>query len=146
MAPTIREFADHRKEVSLEEQLQHRLKIWDGKKPGDVLKPSWKARRTNRDFNTITETLFYSMGLVVDQAVREGDAPSFTPRSRNGHIRHTDCSQLSKKQDLIDITIRTMALLRQNQQLQKQLTALQMETRAFVRETRQKYKDDLNSR
>lgn len=34
--------------------------------------------------------------------------------------------------DLIHLTLRTMALLKRNQMLQKRLTALQKETRAFV--------------
>jgi len=34
---------------------------------------------------------------------------------------------------LLDITLRTMVLLHHNQQLQNKLTALQMETRKFVR-------------
>ena len=35
--------------------------------------------------------------------------------------------------DLIDITLKTMALIRRNELLQKRLNALQMETRAFVK-------------
>lgn len=39
---------------------------------------------------------------------------------------------LRRREGLLDITIRTMALLRRNQQLQYRLSALQAETRAFV--------------
>ncbi|KAJ8890425.1 hypothetical protein PR048_009933 [Dryococelus australis] len=40
---------------------------------------------------------------------------------------------LRKREGLLDITIRTVALMRHNKRLQLQLSALQEETRAFVR-------------
>jgi hypothetical protein len=40
---------------------------------------------------------------------------------------------LQKREGLIDITVRTVNLVRRNQQLQHRLAALQAETRAFVR-------------
>lgn len=41
--------------------------------------------------------------------------------------------ELDRNELLLDITLRTMVLLHHNQQLQNKLTALQMETRNFVR-------------
>jgi hypothetical protein len=40
---------------------------------------------------------------------------------------------LRKREGLLDITVRTVNLVRRNQQLQHRLAALQAETRAFVR-------------
>jgi hypothetical protein len=40
---------------------------------------------------------------------------------------------LRRRESLLDITVRTVNLIRRNQQLQHRLAALQAETRAFVR-------------
>lgn len=97
------------------------------------------------------------MGLVVeddcDASVnqREADSPElqYTRNSRavpaadsieSGKTWRRDTQTCSEQQmhmyrrreGLLDITLRTMALLRRNQQLQYRLSALQAETRAFV--------------
>lgn len=94
------------------------------------------------------------MGLVVeddcDASVnhREADAPQLQYTGNNGTTNSIEsgktwrpeaqmCSEKEKcmfrrQEGLLDITIRTMALLRRNQQLQYRLSALQAETRAFV--------------
>ena len=45
----------------------------------------------------------------------------------------TKNSSVDRNELLLDITLKTMVLLHHNQQLQNKLTALQMETRNFVR-------------
>lgn len=97
------------------------------------------------------------MGLVVeddcDASVnqREADSPELQYTRNSGAVAAADsiesgktwrpdtqtCSEqqmhmFRRRQGLLDITIRTMALLRRNQQLQYRLSALQAETRAFV--------------
>jgi len=76
------------------------------------------------------------MGLVVDQGMQEGDSPglpcSNTVYELDSRCRRSEDS-FSRKDGIIDITLRTMALARRNQLLQKKLTALQLETRAFVK-------------
>lgn len=97
------------------------------------------------------------MGLVVeddcDASVnhREADSPELQYTANSAAAAAADsiesgktwrpetrkCSEqqmriLRRREGLLDITIRTMALLRRNQQLQYRLSALQAETRAFV--------------
>jgi hypothetical protein len=59
-------------------------------------------------------------------------------RSRGEILEHQQqqCQRLlllQKREGLLDITVRTVNLVRRNQQLQHRLAALQAETRAFVR-------------
>lgn len=97
------------------------------------------------------------MGLVVEDdcdasvGQREADSPELQYTRNSGAVAAADsiesgrtwrpdaqtCSQqhmhmLRRRDGLLDITLRTMALLRRNQQLQCRLSALQAETRAFV--------------
>ncbi|KAF6211722.1 hypothetical protein GE061_012237 [Apolygus lucorum] len=74
-----------------------------------------------------------AMGLVADDVKREGDSPSLPPSTSPLHAYSPDSYADERKHELVEISMKTMALLRRNQQLQKRLTALQQETRAFVR-------------
>lgn len=86
------------------------------------------------------------MGLVLDEShqmiTREGDSPGL-PCSDSGSTSSskswsTNCTEdrllmLRQRENLLKITMSTMDLLRRNQQLQIRLSALQAETRAFVK-------------
>lgn len=89
------------------------------------------------------------MGLVVDECQQslsfEGDSPGL-PCGDTGDTSGSEtttnlwpkrCSEYHlqmgrRREGLLDITVRTIALIRRNQQLQLRLSALQAETRAFV--------------
>ncbi|XP_073980940.1 clock interacting protein circadian [Rhodnius prolixus] len=136
MAPTISELADRRRPTfSLEERLQSSLRL---SSQNDTLRCGQSKRNPVSACHLDTATVCAVMGLVVEQELREGDSPALP--SSNSHIvireeqrsrRHSTCCA-SRKEDLIHLTLRTMALLKRNQMLQKRLTALQKETRAFV--------------
>ncbi|KAK9498325.1 hypothetical protein O3M35_002983 [Rhynocoris fuscipes] len=136
MAPTISELADRRRPTfSLEEHLQRSLRL---SSQNDPLRCTQSNRTANKSCLLNKTAVCAVMGLVVEQELREGDSPTLA--SSNSHLyrdvqrsrRHT-C--VSRKEDLIDLTLRTMVLLKRNQLLQKKLTALQKETRAFVMST-----------
>lgn len=91
-------------------------------------------RSPHKPFRLTSSKVCTLMGLVVDQGVREGDSPGL-PSSNTSIEIDRRSHDMSRKQDLIDITLRTMVLLRRNQILQKRLNALQNETRAFVKST-----------
>lgn len=129
MAPTVTELGERRTlPFSLEEQLHRVLRLSNLNDPvrlrKNLHKPSYRL------------TTVKVMGLVVDQVVREGDSPGLPSSNSIGHE-----DRQSIKKDLINITVRTMILLQQNQQLQKKLNALQNETRALVRSAHGKQGD-----
>uniref|UniRef100_A0A1B6FDC0 Uncharacterized protein n=1 Tax=Cuerna arida TaxID=1464854 RepID=A0A1B6FDC0_9HEMI len=65
------------------------------------------------------------MGLVVEECHAEYDPDTDTDSN-------SSTNQQWGQQSLVNITLRTLALLRRNQQLQHKLSLLQAETRAFV--------------
>lgn len=63
------------------------------------------------------------MGLMVDECVKP------VPHSRSDS---QDSAADPQQVSMVTITLRTLALLRRNQQLQQRLSLLQAETNAFV--------------
>ncbi|XP_066903182.1 uncharacterized protein Cipc isoform X1 [Halyomorpha halys] len=126
MAPTVSDIGDYRDSFSLEDQLQRILRL----SPHN--EGVRHKRSPHKPFRLTSSKVCTLMGLVVDQGVREGDSPGL-PSSNTSIDIDRRSHDMSRKQDLIDITLKTMVLLRRNQILQKRLNALQMETRAFVK-------------
>jgi hypothetical protein len=67
-------------------------------------------------------------GLHLDKSL---DLDHFKSWSRNSHCHRL--LLLRRREGLLDITVRTVALIRRNHQLQIRLAALQAETKEFVR-------------
>ncbi|KAG8281416.1 hypothetical protein J6590_059712 [Homalodisca vitripennis] len=68
------------------------------------------------------------MGLVVEEC--RAESPLYDPDTDTDS--RSSSNQQWGQQSLVNITLRTLALLRRNQQLQHKLSLLQAETRAFV--------------
>uniref|UniRef100_A0A0K8T214 Uncharacterized protein n=2 Tax=Lygus hesperus TaxID=30085 RepID=A0A0K8T214_LYGHE len=127
MAPTINESADRRRPFSLEEYLQYSLRLKDGVRGASRLAPNASK------LNLTPSKARTAMGLVADEVKREGDSPSLPPSTSPLPGFSPDSYADNRKHELVEISMKTIALLKRNQQLQKRLTALQQETRAFVR-------------
>ncbi|BET00869.1 Hypothetical protein NTJ_13685 [Nesidiocoris tenuis] len=135
MAPTINESADRRRPFTLEEYLQTslRLKEGNGVRGTSRLAPNCKHNLSPSKVRTV-------MGLVAEEGRREGDSPGLPPSAsplpfpcpRRNDSAHISGSE-TRKHELVEMSMRTIALLKRNQALQKRLTALQIETRAFVK-------------